>query len=48
MWDRGFFGDKFPRTTGYLEMAELNDIVQIYPNTKRSYSKPRNMSGKYR
>ncbi|CAL8089921.1 unnamed protein product [Orchesella dallaii] len=43
--NRQYFGDKFPRTTGYLEVAELNDIIQVYPQTARSRGNPRNPSG---
>ncbi|ODN00441.1 hypothetical protein Ocin01_06257 [Orchesella cincta] len=43
--NRQYFGDKFPRTTGYLEVAELNNIIQVYPQTARSTGTPRNPSG---
>jgi hypothetical protein len=39
------YGDKFARTTGYLEMAELNDIIVMFPQTKPSINNPRNPSG---
>jgi hypothetical protein len=39
------YGDKFAKTTGYLEVADLNDIVLIFPQTRRSIYNPRNPSG---
>jgi hypothetical protein len=43
--NRQMYGEKFARTTGYLEMAELNNIILIFPQTKPSFFMPRNPSG---
>ena len=42
---KSFVGDVFATKAGYLEVAELNDIIVIFPQVLRSLAFPTNPMG---
>jgi len=46
MWNRGTVGDIYATKTGYLQVAEVNDIIVIFPQAAASILAG-NPNGKY-
>ncbi|UJR25697.1 hypothetical protein I4U23_007048 [Adineta vaga] len=42
---KSFIGDVFAKKTGYLEVAELNDIIVLFPQVLQSSLNPQNPNG---
>jgi hypothetical protein len=45
MLGKSFVGDVFAKKTGYLEVAELNDIIVLFPQASASSFSPQNPNG---
>ena len=42
---KSFIGDVFAKKAGYLEVAELNDIIVVFPQVIQSSLNPQNPNG---